>query len=163
MVKGISHLGNIENSRTTSQVARMQTTAAKGKCPLCNGNNFRKHNKVIWRGKYWRAWFNPFPYSGHSSHIVLATIAHITNFAELSPQAGLEWFMANQFLIKKYNLPGGGIVMRFGDNEYNAGTLFHCHSHIQVPDLTTFAIAVFYKDRDLGRFFANIAKRNKAA
>ena len=153
-------LGNISNSRTSEQIARMQSTVGKGICPLCNGNGFRKNNRVIWRGKYWRAWFNRFAYPNHATHIVIATIKHVTSILDLPPEAGMEWLVLNQLLIKKYNLPGGALVWRFGLDELSGCTLFHCHTHIQVPDKKGFAIAVFFKDLALLAF---LAKANKQA
>jgi diadenosine tetraphosphate (Ap4A) HIT family hydrolase len=155
-------LGNIDNSRDDAQRQHMENTVGKGLCPFCDGNGFDANkNKVVRSGSYWRAWFNPFPYTGSKTHIVIATHHHVTDLTELSRDAWAEWGDFNRQFIEDYNLPGGGIVMRFGDNKLNGGTLHHVHSHIQVPDESWFSIAVFYKDPALTAFLADAAERAK--
>ena len=108
---------------------------------------------MICVGSHWRAWHNPFPYSGHDSHIMLAPLAHFSQPGELIPEAWGEWGMLVSALIERFELPGGGLVMRFGENSHNGGSLTHLHSHIQVPDKTGYAIAVFFADDRLKAFF----------
>lgn len=158
-----NELGNIKNSRSTEQAARMQDTVGQGKCPFCDGNGFDpKINVVIWSGKHWRAWFNPFPYTGTASHLIIATHDHITDIVDLSAEAWAEWGTLNQYLISHNQLPGGGIVMRFGDNKLNAGTLSHIHSHIQVPSMDGFCVGIFFKDPPLEAFLADARARHEA-
>ncbi len=153
-------LGNISNSRSAAQATHMQATVGQGKCPFCDENGFDpKINTVIWSGKHWRAWFNPFPYTGTVSHVIIASLEHLTNIKDLSAEAWTEWGNLNQHLILEYNLPGGGIVMRFGDNKLNGGTIHHIHSHIQVPSTEGFSIAVFFKDEPLKAFLAETQVR----
>lgn len=159
-----AELGNIDNARTPEQIAHMEKTVGNGKCPFCDNNGFDpKLNVVIWKGQYWRAWFNPFPYSGTNSHIIIATINHITGLKELPPQALAEWAFAIKHLIEEYQLLGGGIVTRFGDNELNGGTLTHMHTHIQVPSKVGFCIAVFFKDERLKKFLDEASRHNQEA
>lgn len=147
-------LGSIHNSRTSAQQRHMEETIGKGKCPFCPPLDPEK-NKVIRLGGWWQIWQNPFPYTGHQKHFVLTTIAHITDISQLTPNAWAEWGQFNQWAIKTFGLPGGGLVMRFGDNAFNGGTLTHIHSHIQVPDQKGFSIAVFFKDKRLTEFLTH--------
>lgn len=150
---GKNNLGNIGNARTAEQQAHMEKTVGQGKCPFCVGDGFDSSlNKIVIEGTYWRAWVNPFSYPHHSIHITVATRGHTEKIQDITPDAWREWGQINQYLIAKYDPPGGGIVMRFGDNRYNGGTLNHVHSHIQVPDQKGMAIAVFFKDAALTRF-----------
>lgn len=161
-------MGNIGNARTPKQIAHMKATVGKGKCPFCKksktcsfGAFNPKLNKVILKGKYWQAWFNPFPYKGSSHHIVIASIKHWTSIQNILPEAWAEWGKMNQYLIKHYKLPGGGIVMRFGKNKFNGGTLRHAHSHIQVPSRKGISVAVFYKPRGFDTSFKKfLAQQN---
>ncbi len=139
-------LGNIQNARTREQIDHLQRTVGMGKCPFCPDNGFDPEvNKVIIAGEYWQGWQNPFPYPHNQHHFVFATLEHIENVADLTPAMWEEWGRLNQELIERFSIPGGGITMRFGLNQYNAGTLSHCHSHIQVPDLTGPSFQVFAK------------------
>jgi diadenosine tetraphosphate (Ap4A) HIT family hydrolase len=112
-------LGTIENSRTDNQRQYMDQTIGQGKCPFCSEHFDRTLNKVIYEGAHWRAFYNPYPYSGTATHIVLATLEHISDISQLSRAHWDEWGYINQLMIAKGGpesscLPGGGIVMRFG-------------------------------------------------
>ncbi|MBP7057414.1 hypothetical protein KBB08_02900, partial [Candidatus Gracilibacteria bacterium] len=37
------------------------------------------------------------------------------------------------WVIKKYNLKGGGLTFRFGDSIYTGATVRHLHMHLIVP------------------------------
>jgi len=165
-----NQIGTIENSRSQPQEQHMRNTVGAGKCPFCDLNLVI--NKVIWEGRFWRAWFNPFPYTYHAAHLVVAAKDHWVHLWDIPEPARLEWFDVNIDLIRRYNLPGGGIVMRFtnedaiivkgsGTNQYNAGTLSHIHSHVQVPDCKGPAIAVFFKDESLSAYLANLNNPKK--
>ncbi len=143
------NLGQPGNARTDEQRAYMEETIGEGKCPLCTVFN-SDLNRVIpnlGEGKFWRAWSNPFPYPNHLKgvgHIILATCEHLT-FADLTGKMFAELGLMQQAIIREYNLPGGGVIMRFGDNNHNAGTLTHVHAHIQTPNLEGPAFVVLAK------------------
>ncbi len=136
-------LGTLGNCRTLEQYREMKRFLEEGKCPFCEPCSMA--NKPLRVGKHWVIKHNDFPYPAHAHHLVLFTREHITDIALLSPSAWAEWGEFNIWAIREYRLPGGGLVMRFGDPAYNAGTIIHPHSHIQVPDLTDDARATFAK------------------
>jgi diadenosine tetraphosphate (Ap4A) HIT family hydrolase len=149
-------MGDVGRTRTDEQRAAYGQTVGKGICPFCGKleempEEIRTH--MICEGTFWRAWYNPFPYPGHATHIVLAPIEHITQPGEMTSDMASEWMELNAKLIRELNLPGGGLVMRFGAHEYKGGSITHLHSHIQVPDRKTFSLAVFYEDEKLKAFF----------
>lgn len=145
-------LGNIGNTRSPEQERAYQESIGTGTCPFCNYPP-EIRERMIYEGQYWNAWHNPFPYGSHQTHIILAPIAHWTSMGDITVAAWFEWATINQKLIKELKLPGGGLVMRFGDNAYNGGSLTHVHSHIQVPDQTGYAIATFFADEKLKALF----------
>lgn len=142
-------LGNVQNSRSSDQAEHMRNTVGQGKCPFCpDGFDAKKNVVVPIPGViivHWQAWFNPFPYHGTKTHIIIAAVKHWTDIGEITPDAWREWAMINEYFIKVHGLAGGGIVMRFGENKLNGGTLSHVHSHIMVPDEEDLCIAVFFK------------------
>lgn len=153
--------GDLDRTRTPAQRAAYEKTVGKGVCPFCGPTDAMPEEirrRMIYTRRYWRAWHNPFPYSGHASHIVLAPYEHIEQPGDLIPAAMEEWLELNVDLIEALGLPGGGLVMRFGSHEYKGGSITHLHSHIQVPDRKTFAVATFYADDALKEFFASQAK-----
>lgn len=146
-------LGDMSRVRSEAQQQAYLTTIGKGICPFCGDMTPEIRERMIHEGTYWRAWHNPHPYTGHATHIVLAPREHWTQPSEIPTLAMVEWFELVNRLILEFDLPGGGLVMRFGDNSYKGGSIAHLHSHIQVPDRTTFALAVFFEDPSLKTFF----------
>ena len=140
----------LENARTPKQHDHMAKNQAAGRCCFCDID--LTVNKIIVTGKYWRVMPNAFPYPAHLHHFIITPIRHVIHPAQLTPAERDEWMRLNLWVIEKYNLPGGAIVMRFGDFKHNAGTVAHLHSHIQVPSGKRFAIAVFVKDAALAGF-----------
>jgi diadenosine tetraphosphate (Ap4A) HIT family hydrolase len=141
-------LGSIENARTPAQTAHMQATIGQGKCPFCD-IDFSK-NKPLGEWKHWWVWQNPFPYPFHIHHLVIPPKRHVTSLEELTGDEMLEWLKIVKWAEKHFNMPGGALVMRFGDPKHNAGTIAHLHWQIQVPDGKHSAIAVFSKGPALG-------------
>ncbi len=147
--------GDIDRARTEEQRAAYAGTIGQGVCPFCGKTEDLPkeiREQILIEGVYWRAWRNPFPYPGHAAHIILAPIQHWTQPGEGPPEAAQEWMEINVRLIQELELPGGGIVMRFGGHEHKGGSITHLHSHIQVPNRKTFSIAVFYADNQLKEF-----------
>ncbi len=136
-------LGTIQHSRTDAQREHMERTVGEGTCPFCVLDP--DLNQVIAERKHWRMWPNPFPYKHHAHHLVLAAKKHIVHPQELPREAWMELGDHLLWATTQFDIPGGGLVMRFGDLAYNAGTLQHLHAHIQVPDLTGPAKATFAK------------------
>lgn len=149
-------LGDVARTRTAEQRAAYEKTVTQGTCPFCGDTAAMPseiQERMIFVGSYWRAWYNPFPYPGHTAHVILAPIEHWTQPGDVTPEGAREWMELNAQLIDELGLPGGGLVMRFGDHEYKGGSITHLHSHIQVPDRTTYALAAFYVDDTLKSFF----------
>jgi diadenosine tetraphosphate (Ap4A) HIT family hydrolase len=144
----------VNNSRSAEQSKQMRQAAETGKCPFCHINWTR--NKLIKEGEFWYLMYNLYPYPGQKQHLVLVLKRHFTSFEGLAPEERLEWFSLNEHAMREFNIPGGALVMRFGDLDYSAGTIAHLHSHIQVPDLASdaFVIAVFKKNKALETFLA---------
>ncbi len=142
----------VGNSRSVAQKNLMQKCADANSCPFCKINR-EVNPKDLRVGKYWRVMPCAFPYHEHTHHILLMTIRHITDIRKVTPAMWAEWGRLNNWVIRKFNIPGGGIVIRFGDFKYNAGTIAHLHNHIQVPNGKRFSLGVFCKDPDLIEFF----------
>ncbi len=136
-------LGTIANARTPEQIAHMKTTVGRGICPFCKIDLTK--NKPLGEWLHWWVWENPFPYPHHERHIVIPTKRHVTSLGELTPDEMVEWLTIVQWAETHFNMPGGALVLRFGDPKHNAGTLAHFHWQIQVPDGKHSAFAVFSK------------------
>ncbi|MFA6094798.1 MAG: hypothetical protein WC757_02825 [Candidatus Paceibacterota bacterium] len=132
-----------------------------GVCPFCDpyfsqhkdkdGKQLNVAIKTIGDGQdAWRMWNNPFPIrSGKTrivsaeTHLVIAPVRHITSPNEMTGNDWMAWTSLIQFALTDHddcgnsgmNLPGGGVLMRFGDPSLNAGSVLHIHTNIIVPNL----------------------------
>ncbi len=94
-------------------------------------------NVVLFGVGGWRVWENPFPEPNTKLHLVLAAARHIST----EEMPGVEDFTAIGRIFvwatERYrnHMEGGGVLMRFGSPEYNAGTILHLHANIMVPNL----------------------------
>jgi len=141
-------IGTIGRSRTKEQFKTMQKTAGKGQCPFCDFKALK--TKAIKEGTYWIVKPNDFPYKHHRNHIIIIFKAHSkdNDIMAISPEAWAELGELAQWVIAKFMMKGGGLVIRFGLSEYNASTIRHLHAHIQEPDLTGPAKATFAKSEE---------------
>ena len=125
----------LTRARNFEQYVHMIEEYLAGKCLFCDPLGSK--NVVLHETDGWRLWENPFPESNTALHLVLASVRHIST--EQLP--GVEEFIAVGKLFawakERYadRMQGGGVLMRFGSPEFNAGTILHLHAHILVPNL----------------------------
>jgi diadenosine tetraphosphate (Ap4A) HIT family hydrolase len=137
--------GTIGHARTPEQRAAMEATVGRNVCPFCLPEF--KERVAIDEGQFWRVVNNDFPYPHHQRHLLFVLKRHLEgNLNEIPPAAGLELWVLFSRVVNALKIPGGGLVIRFGDPKFNAGTIRHIHAHLQVPDLTGPAKATFAKD-----------------
>lgn len=140
-------LGTMARARTQEQYLAMKKSEEEKKCPFCPPYEWKY--PAIKEGQYWILKPNDFPYNHTSHHLVLLLKKHgnENDVAPVSAEAWIEFGEMIQWAIDHFKMPGGGIVLRFGNPDYNASTVRHLHWHIQVPDLTGNVKATFAKDR----------------
>lgn len=127
-------IGSLLFCRTYPQFLKMADIILSKKCPFCHLDP--EVNKVLSETKLWRVWDNPYPHTHQLHHIMVVPKPHLTHLHHLTPHILENLGEALEWICLKYDLTGGGISMRFGNPEYNAGTVRHLHLNIQVPDLT---------------------------
>ena len=126
---------DIENARHDEQRHIMKQIIAEGLCPFCYENLTRHHKRPIFReGKYWLLTENQWPYDNSKKHFMAVLLTHAEHLSEVPPEAGQELLEFFQWVEQTYHVPGGGFAMRFGDNNYSAGTVAHLHAHFILPD-----------------------------
>lgn len=105
------------------------------KCPFCP-DNFKYHKEPILK-KYqgWLATKNSWPYKNTQYHFVLIPIKHKSNFSDLKTKDLQAITYLVNWLIKKYKIKGGGLTLRFGDQNYTGATVRHLHFQLIVPEL----------------------------
>ena len=111
------------------------TIAEQGDCPFCP-ENFKHHKKEILNTDgNWFITENSWPYDGTSHHLLLINTQHKEQFAELTPQDFQSVMNLVNWAIKKFELKGGGITLRFGETRLTGATVCHLHFHLIVPEL----------------------------
>jgi diadenosine tetraphosphate (Ap4A) HIT family hydrolase len=130
---------NSDASRREDQKKVMAKIEGVGHCPFCQENLFKYHKKPILKeGQYWILTDNQWPYDNIKHQLLAIYKKHIDHFKDIDPEAGAELFSLFQEEIKKRNIPGGGIAMRFGSNlpigDYGT-SVYHLHVHLVEPDL----------------------------
>ncbi len=148
-MKDPAKLGTMANVRTPAYREHMQNTIEKGICPFCELDHSK--NVVIKQNRHWRVWVNPFPYDHHEHHLVIANARHITDITKITGDAWVQLGSIVRWCVSEFNIPGGGLVMRFGEPSKSASTLRHLHMHVQVPDGTGPAFAVFCGKNFVGK------------
>lgn len=117
----------------------LQKIAKKGKCPFCPAQ-LRKNQKPIIEIKRVGNWFlTPNNYSYQNARIKLMIIGdrHSQNFSELTAKDFREVVQLVNWAIKKYDIQGGGLAIRFGETKFTGATVCHLHFHLISPTLKT--------------------------
>ena len=122
-------------AKTDSYRKTLDTIIKTGKCPFCP-DNFKYHKKPILK-KYqgWLCTENSWPYENTKHHFIIISKKHKETFSDLT----LDDFKAIKYLVnwlvKEYNIKGGGLTMRFGEQKYTGASVLHLHLHLIVPKL----------------------------
>ncbi len=107
----------------------------EGICPFCPGNLMKHHtNPILAEGSCWILTKNAFPYENVKHHILIIHKNHIERIEEVSPEAWIELKSLIETFSKENNIPGGTIVMRFGNTAYTGATVSHLHANFVSPN-----------------------------
>jgi len=127
---------NFENARTNEQVAIMEKARANGVCPFCREHIEKYHPKPIYKEeKYWLVTENMSPYDGTKFHFLFVyTPGHVESISEIPTEAFAELHFLLDQMREYLSIQGGTLIMRFGDNKYNGGSVSHLHAQLVVGD-----------------------------
>lgn len=131
------------NARTFKQYRQYVQDRLNGICPFCDPLD-AELNKVIrqtndcFEDGDWRIWRNPFPQKHTSTHLIIAPVRHVVRANQMTFNDWQNMTSLIDYAISAIGmgLPGGGVLMRFGDPALNAGSIRHLHVNIIVPDGT---------------------------
>lgn len=125
------NLMNLGNARVPAQRAQMEEIARRGICPFCPEHLLAIHAAPIeWQGEWWSVTKNDYPYEGTETHYLLILRPHMTRVDELPPEAMTE-FGAHIARLSK-EVPGGAVLMRWGDISMTGASIAHLHAHFIV-------------------------------
>lgn len=127
---------DMDNARLDEQRAEMEKIIAAGHCPFCAENLHLYHKaKNLKEGKYWLVTYNQWPYENTKMQLLAIYRMHAERLQDIDPAAGEELLRFFAEIEKEYQIPGGGLAMRFGDTNYSAGTVKHIHAQFIWPDI----------------------------
>lgn len=126
-------------------------------CPFCQVAAGQE--TPLFATKNWYLRGNDFPKPDLQMFLVIPK-EHKLHPDEIGPDEGSQIWKILQWAISNYKLPGGGLVMRFGDPAYHAGTIPHLHMNIITPSREDEYRVPLSKNRDdriknYARFLAN--------
>lgn len=111
-----------------------------GKCPFCYENlrdySFSKHTPV----KTTHGWYLllcSWPYKGARHHYLIIPKRHCESLEKLTAEDMRQVLQLARHAVKKFNIKGGGLLMRFGDSLYSGATVLHLHFHVMSPQVDT--------------------------
>jgi len=105
-----------------------------GVCPFCPENLAKYHkNPILKEGQFWLLTNNAYPYEAAKYHILMIHKKHIQKFEEVSPDAWSELRSLIKDFTAEKNIPGGSLVMRFGNTAYTGATVSHLHANLVSP------------------------------
>ena len=106
-----------------------------GVCPFCPEYLKTYHkNPILKEGTYWLLTENMYPYEGAKYHILIIHKKHIEKLEEVSSEAWVELKALVDGFLKEKSIPGGTLVMRFGDTAYTGASVSHLHLNIVSAD-----------------------------
>ncbi|MBX4195735.1 dihydrofolate reductase [Candidatus Parcubacteria bacterium] len=122
------------NVRTVDQLNSMQEIREAGVCPFCPEHRRRWHLKEdVWSGVHWVVSDNMWPYEWTKDggrHFMLFLKTHAENAADIPTGAWEELGTVAKIMESRFDIPGGGIYMRFGEPIWTGATIRHIHGHI---------------------------------
>ena len=122
---------NFAHARTPEQKAQMERIRKEGICPFCPEHLKANHRAPIeWKGRHWAITKNDYPYAGTALHYLAISTSHMTKIAQISDEAFAELGRHMKRISKRNRLPGGVLVMRFGDTKRTGATIEHVHAHL---------------------------------
>jgi diadenosine tetraphosphate (Ap4A) HIT family hydrolase len=126
---------DVKNARKGEYKKVIEEIAKTGKCPFCK-ENFKYHKKPIYNTR--KGWFltnNTWPYKNAKHHLIILGNEHKEYFSELTKSDFESVSFLVNWAIKKWDIKGGGLAMRFGDTNLTGASVSHIHFHIISPEV----------------------------
>ncbi|GEM_PF-1864202 len=102
-------------------------------CPFCPTELARRGRKPIRHSDKWALFSNEFPRGDVEHMLLIIPKRHVVNPGNLNPKDYLDMGFLFQGGMDEFNMPGGALVLRFGDPRDHAGTIEHLHFNLIQP------------------------------
>jgi ATP adenylyltransferase len=122
---------NIAHGRKGAYTELLKKIEEDGVCPFCVPYLKKYHTEPILKTtKYWTLTYNQNPYDGSKIHLLLIAKRHIIKLSDINKDESIDLINLIKWSEKKYKIPGGTFLMRFGDTDYTGSSVCHLHAHI---------------------------------
>ena len=118
------------NAREQEQLDTMIRNETNNEDPL--DPNVLEQPKLFF-GEYWYVSENKYVYDNIAHHFLIASTNPIYTYEEISKEMWLELEEIVNRLKQEYDIPGGGLCLRFGDCSYSGASLKRVHAHLIQP------------------------------
>ncbi|HAV11191.1 MAG TPA: hypothetical protein DCX32_01470 [Candidatus Moranbacteria bacterium] len=126
---------NLKHARTQEQIDVMQQIEKDGVCPFCMEHFLKYHPKpILDENENWVATENMSPYEGSVHHFLFVCKRHFTMPTDMTDEEKASLFDLINRMIRKNNILGGSILIRFGDMRFTGGSVDHFHAHLIIGD-----------------------------
>lgn len=121
-------LVHVTNARAGTYRRAIRQIVKDSVCPFCTEHLHIYHKKpILWQGTYWLVTKNMYPYKNTKTHFLLIHKRHIDSATDVSKKAWIELQQHIQELVRQYKIPGGTMLLRFGDPRYTGSSVTHLH------------------------------------
>ncbi|MBU4350801.1 HIT domain-containing protein [Candidatus Parcubacteria bacterium] len=129
----IKEFVNLESAKNKEYRRVLKEIVKTDKCPFCK-ENLKYHRKPeIKRKASWSLTENSWPYKNARYHLIILGNKHKVDFSELTKKDLEEVAYLTRWAIKKYNIKGGALTVRFGEANITGASVSHLHFHLISP------------------------------
>ena len=129
----ITKFVNFKNAKTGEYKKILKKIAKTAKCPFCK-ENLKYHRKPELKRKVdWFLTRNSWPYENARYHLIILGDKHKESFSELTKKDLEKVAYLTRWAIKKFNIKGGALAMRFGEIDFTGASVSHLHFHLISP------------------------------
>ncbi len=122
---------NIAHSRNKKYKKLLEKISEANVCPFCQTHLTTYHEKpLLKKTSDWILTENMNPYDGTKIHLLFILKRHAKNILDLKNTEIKNLFKLIKWSIKKYKIPGGSVIIRFGDTDYTGGSVSHLHAQL---------------------------------
>ena len=122
---------NQDNARRENNYSKVIAEISEKKvCPFCPDQIKNFHKLPIDERVHWLVTQNMYAYKPTKFHYLLIHKNHIQSIAEISDDAWKEL----KHIITETKVPGGTLMLRFGETKYTGASVTHLHAHIIQSD-----------------------------
>ncbi len=102
-------------------------------CPFCKVEMRRRRRERVEETDNWMLIQNEFPHKGTRKMLLIVPIEHVRRLEDLADGDWAEIGLLLKACNMRFNIEGGGVMWRFGDPRFNAGTVEHLHLNVVEP------------------------------